>query len=559
VPGSRPHVHEEELVSFSGARLAQDEKSILRVFTEGYQVPGAGEEHRAAGFGDPIAARSCLEELVSHRLLSPLGGSENPSYELIHDLLAGVVEKSRTARQERLKKEEAARLAEAERKAKEDAEASAREATRRNAILNAALQKETLARKEADLATRRAYWLAIGAVVVALIAAASLAAALGGLSAAQAAKEQATASKELIRFMQYDLCGTLGKLGHLDMMWAINARIVKYYEAHAPEAGDVAALRDALEEQGNLFLAQGDQARALKSYRDGLAIMEKLAKQNPFNADWQDDLSLSIGYEKVGDVQMAEGDLGSALKSYRDSLAIREKLAKQYARQPFTDRLQDSLSIGYGKVGDVQMAEGDLGSALKSYRDGLAIMEKLAKQDPSNAGWQHGLAASYEEVGDVLSAQGDLAGALKNYRDVLAIMEKLAKQDPSNAGWQHDVSDGYNDVGDVLSAQGDLVGALKSYRDGLAIREKLAKQDSSNGEWQADLAYSYWQTGTTLARSDPQSQEEARSMIEKGRDILRQLKERIGLGSVVRIGLGFRQQRWLDSIEADLRKMQEQK
>jgi len=40
-------------------------------------------------------------------------------------------------------------------------------------------------------------------------------------------------------------------------------------------------------------------------------------------------------------------------------------------------------------------------------------------------------------------------------------------------------------------------------------------------------------------------------MIEKGRDILRQLKERMGLG--------VRQQKRLDSIEADLQKMQKKK
>ena len=40
-------------------------------------------------------------------------------------------------------------------------------------------------------------------------------------------------------------------------------------------------------------------------------------------------------------------------------------------------------------------------------------------------------------------------------------------------------------------------------------------------------------------------------MVERGRDILRQLKARTGLTA--------NQQKWLDSIEADLRKMQEKK
>ena len=80
--------------------------------------------------------------------------------------------------------------------------------------------------------------------------------------------------------------------------------------------------------------------------------------------------------------------------------------------------------------------------------------EKLAKQDPGNAGWQRDLSVSYDRVGDVQRAQGDLAGALKSYRDSLGIREKLAKQDPGNAGWQRDLSVSYDKVGDVRARSG---------------------------------------------------------------------------------------------------------
>jgi tetratricopeptide (TPR) repeat protein len=98
---------EEELVSYSGARLSQDEQSILKMFEEGCEIPGAAADRRGRGFGDAGLARACLRDLVNERLLSPLGG-ETPSYELIHDLLAGVVEKTRANRRER---EASARLA----------------------------------------------------------------------------------------------------------------------------------------------------------------------------------------------------------------------------------------------------------------------------------------------------------------------------------------------------------------------------------------------------------------------------------------------------------------
>ena len=102
------------------------------------------------------------------------------------------------------------------------------------------------------------------------------------------------------------------------------------------------------------------------------------------------------------------------------------------------------------------VAQGKLPEALKSYRDSLAIAERLAEADPSNTGWQRDLSVSYDKVGDVLVAQGNLPEALKSYRDSLAISERLAKADPSNAGWQRDLSVSYNKVGDVLVAQGNL-------------------------------------------------------------------------------------------------------
>ena len=96
--------------------------------------------------------------------------------------------------------------------------------------------------------------------------------------------------------------------------------------------------------------------------------------------------------------------------------------------------------MSYDKVGDVQVAQGDLAGALTSYRDSLAIRDRLAKSDPGNAGWQRDLSVSYEKVGDVQVAQGDLAGALTSYRDSLAIRDRLAKSDPGNAGWQRDLA-----------------------------------------------------------------------------------------------------------------------
>ncbi|MBV9491714.1 MAG: tetratricopeptide repeat protein, partial [Verrucomicrobia bacterium] len=146
--------------------------------------------------------------------------------------------------------------------------------------------------------------------------------------------------------------------------------------------------------------------------------------------------------------------------------------------------------------------------------------------------------------GQVLAAQGDLAGALQNYRQALAIREKLARQDPANAGWQRDLSVSYNKVGDVLRDQGDLAGALQNCRQALAIAEKLARQGPSNAQWQGDLAFASWRVGTLWGQVEPASKPEARAMVQKARDVLLALKQGRGLTRL--------QQGWLDAIERQL-------
>ena len=88
------------------------------------------------------------------------------------------------------------------------------------------------------------------------------------------------------------------------------------------------------------------------------------------------------------------------------------------------------------RVGDVLVAQGKLPEALKSFRDGLAIRERLASADPDNAGWQRDLSLSHEKIGDVLAVQGKLPEALKSFREQLAIAERLANADPGNADLQ---------------------------------------------------------------------------------------------------------------------------
>src|SRR5262249_21819767 len=89
-------------------------------------------------------------------------------------------------------------------------------------------------------------------------------------------------------------------------------------------------------------------------------------------------------------------------------------------------------------LGDIKQKRGDLSGALKSFLDGFAITDLLAKSDPGNAGWQYALGISNGRIGGVQIAQGDLGAALKSYKTNRDIIFRLANTDPGNAGWQRD-------------------------------------------------------------------------------------------------------------------------
>ena len=66
------------------------------------------------------------------------------------------------------------------------------------------------------------------------------------------------------------------------------------------------------------------------------------------------------------------------------------------------------------KVGDVLMAQGNLAEALKSYRDGLAVADRLAKSDPENVDWQRNSLHSHTTRSAMRwTAGGNLTEALK--------------------------------------------------------------------------------------------------------------------------------------------------
>jgi hypothetical protein len=81
-----------------------------------------------------------------------------------------------------------------------------------------------------------------------------------------------------------------------------------------------------------------------------------------------------------------------------------------------------------------------LPKALKSFRDGHAIIDRLAKADSGNAGWQRDLSVSYSKLASAFRKAGDKAMALDALRQGRAIMVRITSLSPDNAVWKRDLA-----------------------------------------------------------------------------------------------------------------------
>ena len=92
-----------------------------------------------------------------------------------------------------------------------------------------------------------------------------------------------------------------------------------------------------------------------------------------------------------------------------------------------------------GTPGDVYRSLGLGEEARTAYLHSLALTERLAAQDPSNAAWQRDLSVAHSRLGDVYRSLGLGEEARTAYLHSLALTERLAAQDPNNAAWQRDL------------------------------------------------------------------------------------------------------------------------
>ena len=96
--------------------------------------------------------------------------------------------------------------------------------------------------------------------------------------------------------------------------------------------------------------------------------------------------------------------------------------------------------MSHNKLGDVEVAAGNLDAARSAYEKSLAIAERLAKADANNSERQRDLVVSYAKIGGLFAQQSQRNEALEYFEKARAIAVRLTRHDPTKAVWRGDLA-----------------------------------------------------------------------------------------------------------------------
>jgi tetratricopeptide (TPR) repeat protein len=218
---------------------------------------------------------------------------------------------------------------------------------------------------------------------------------------------------------------------------------------------------------GDVLLAQGDRDGALAAYRKALEISERLAEQDPQNADWQ--RFLLVSHNRLGNVLLAQGDGAGALAALRKALELSSRV--------LGDEHPD-VAKSLSALGAVYKAQGNYAEAEPLMRQALELRRRaLGEAHPDYATSLDNLAVLYHAMGDYAAAEPLMRQALELRRrtlgeeqhpDVAQSLNNLAESAGRTLGEeQHpDVAQSLNNLAELDRAKGNYVQEHLSVKGG---------------------------------------------------------------------------------------------
>ncbi|MEO8701986.1 MAG: serine/threonine-protein kinase, partial [Kofleriaceae bacterium] len=374
----------------------------------------------------------------------------------------------------------------------------------------------------------------------------------------QRAEETLGRANDLAKFMARDLRDKLASLDRIELMEPIARKAIEYRTWSATDHAATAAahidLADALAAQakyveadaelvlaiadfdriakpttaqrrdrstvinrrGDLVRGRGDPAAAIALFRQALADVTAISREEPANDMFR--LDIAFGESKLADALLALPDPKTALEAAGRARVVLEGMTGGTAVR--RARINRELGWIHQLTGECYSKLGDSARGIAELVEAVAIHRSLAAADPA---WrtQRTYAIAIQRLAIARGAAGDDTGAQRELEALEAQSTKTLRLDPGNMMLQRDVMLATSALAAYATDRGDHVAARDRYVAALATAEHIVKQASASRASQVDVANMLGRLAVTETRLG--AHDRATALAERAITIRKQL------------------------------------
>ncbi len=332
--------------------------------------------------------------------------------------------------------------------------------------------------------TRRYQRLAAAASLALFVAAGATGLAVEALIQRDAAQQRQREAEDSVGFMLNDLTTKLRQVQRLDIMDAVDDKLVAYFRGRQTRDLTDQALMigaQALQNTGDLREKQNRLPEAMSLFQESARLGDELVRRTPNDA--QRLIIAGLGFNHLGNAYWFEGNRSDAGQSFDRAIGLLQRAAQL---SPSSDRALEALTSARTNKGRVLEAEGELAAAREQYEAVRAISGQRVQRRPDDPDEPTTLAQAYDSLGKVALEQGLLSEAISNYRKRQAIAARLSAANASNNELRENLvlSDGI--LGRTLALCGANSAAERYAREAVTLAKSLVDYDQTQSGWQVE-------------------------------------------------------------------------
>jgi tetratricopeptide (TPR) repeat protein len=308
--------------------------------------------------------------------------------------------------------------------------------------------------------------------------------AISARNARIAAEHRQREAETLVDFMLGDLNNKLRQVQRLDILEAVDNQAMAYFLTRPSKDLTDQALAlhvKALQKIGNVREDQGKLPAAMEAYRAAAAAGAELMRRAPGDVDREAAYAETLHH--LGNAYWFQGDLNRALESFQQAIALLQRAV--------TLRPSDTGSalLAYARIneGRVREARGEFAAARSLYEVALVTFQTLTSRT-GEIRWKSDLADAAESLAKVVMEEGQLTQAIAGYRDVYRIRNQILVSSPSDRDSQENLLITDAALGGALALCGDEDAAARYARAAVRLARELIAFDTTQGDWRLELA-----------------------------------------------------------------------